>query len=116
MMLSPGASSGDAAELFERRRTAAVVALARQRSTSSISSALEGRVHGHDRLDAASLVSGDSAVSVKRLTPTTICSPDSMRATRSAWLATRRLFSSSMAAKAPPSARTSSSSSWRASA
>ena len=58
----------------------------------------------------ALLVRGDSAVSVKRLTPTTICSPDSMRATRSAWLATRRLLSSSMALNAPPRSRISSSS------
>ena len=59
--------------------------------------------------------SGEGAVSVKQLTPTTVCSPDSMRRTRSAWLRTRRAFSSSMAAKAPPRPSTSSSSAVAAS-
>ena len=60
--------------------------------------------------------SGEGAVSVKQFTPTTFCSPSSMRRTRSAWLRTRRCFSSSMASKAPPSASTSSSSVQAASA
>ncbi len=60
--------------------------------------------------------SGEGAVSVKQLTPTTICSPVSMRRTRSAWLRTRRRLSSSIASKAPPSASTSASSAEAASA
>ncbi len=59
--------------------------------------------------------SGDSADSWKAFTPTTVCSPDSMRRMRSVLDATRRPFSSSMAAKAPPMASTSSSSAWAAS-
>ncbi len=55
-------------------------------------------------------VSGDGAVSVNLLTPTTVSSPSSMWRTRSAWLRTSRPFSSSMASKAPPIASTSSSS------
>jgi hypothetical protein len=47
--------------------------------------------------------SGESAVSVNLLTPTTIWSPPSMRRMRSVWLRTRRPFSSSIASKAPPS-------------
>jgi len=60
----------------------------------------------------SSLVRGEGAVSVKQFTPTTFCSPASMRRTRSDWLRTRRRFSSSMAAKAPPRASTSLSSAW----
>ena len=60
--------------------------------------------------------SGEGAVSVKQLTPTTFCWPDSMRRTRSAWLRTSRRLSSSIASKAPPSASTSASSSQAASA
>ena len=59
---------------------------------------------------------GEGAVSVKEFTPTTFCSPDSMRRSRSAWLRTRRRFSSSMASKAPPSASTSASSAEASSA
>ena len=62
-----------------------------------------------------SAVSGEGAVSVKQFTPTTCCSPVSIRRTRSAWLRTSRVLSSSMAAKAPPSAWTSSSSASAAS-
>ena len=58
---------------------------------------------------------GDSAESVKQLTPTTFCSPLSIRATRSAWLRTSRVFSSSTAANAPPRPSTSSSSAVAAS-
>ena len=47
---------------------------------------------------------------MKAFTPMTRCSPVSMRRTRSAWLRTSRVLSSSMAAKAPPSASTSASS------
>ncbi len=54
--------------------------------------------------------SGEGAVSVKQLTPTTLSSPVSMRRTRSDWLATKRDLSSSIASNAPPSERTSSSS------
>ena len=65
---------------------------------------------------AFSGASGESAVSVKQLTPTTWSSPVSMRRTRSAWLPTRRDFSSSMASKAPPRSSTSSNSAHDASA
>ena len=46
------------------------------------------------------------AVSVKRLTPTTVMSPDSMRRTRSALLCTSRCFIASIMAKAPPPSST----------
>ena len=79
---------------------------------------LHGRVDPQDRLHATGLseARGDSAVSVKQLTPTTWSSPVSMRRTRSAWLPTRRDLSSSMASKAPPSESTSSNSAHEASA
>jgi hypothetical protein len=73
------------------------------------SSRLDRRVDLEDRSSPAER---RRAVSVKRLTPTTVSSPDSMRRIRSAWLRTRRPFSSSMASNAPPSASTSSSSAW----
>ena len=57
-----------------------------------------------------SRTSADPVVSVKRLTPTTVSSPSSMRRRRSAWLRTSRPLSSSMASKAPPIDSTSSSS------
>ncbi len=53
---------------------------------------------------------GESSVSVKELTPITFCSPDSILRSRSAWLATSRDLSSSIASNAPPSDTTSSSS------
>ena len=52
---------------------------------------------------------------MKALTPTTVCSPDSIRRVRSAIDATSRDLSTSTASNAPPSANTSSSSAWAAS-
>ena len=59
--------------------------------------------------------SGDGSNSVNEFTPTTVCSPVSMRRVRSAMERTRRPFSSSTAPNAPPSARTSCSSAHAAS-
>ena len=94
------------------RATASPSRPARQRSSSATVAASTA---GSTRRIDSSPPRGDSAVSVKRLTPTTTCSPDSMRRTRSVLDATRRPLSSSMAAKAPPRASTSSSSAWAAS-
>ncbi len=89
------------------RRTAAESRAARHRSTSStISASTAGSTLTIDSAPP----SGDAAVSVKRLTPTTTCCPDSMRRVRSAIDRTNRPLSSSTASKAPPRESTSSSS------
>ncbi len=98
------------------RVTAAPSRPDRHRSTSAIWSASTRWSTLRMFSISPSPVSGEGAVSVKRLTPTTGCSPDSMRRIRSTWLRTRRRLSSSIAAKAPPSASTSASSSHAASA
>ena len=54
-----------------------------------------------------------ASASVKRLTPTTVCSPVSMRRLRSAWEVTRRDFISSIASNTPPRPRMASSSARR---
>ena len=96
------------------RPTAAPSRSARHASTSARSSDSTAgstrRMEPRRAPPPASGESGDSAVSVKQLTPTTWSSPVSMRRTRSAWLPTRRDLSSSMASNAPPRASTSSSS------
>ena len=69
--------------------TAASSRAARQRSTSAIASA--STVESTRRI-APWPPSGDGSVSVKRLTPTTICSPEPMRRVRSAIDATSRDF------------------------
>ena len=45
-----------------------------------------------DTMEPSPVESGDASVSVQRLTPTTICSPDSIRRTRSVLLSTRACF------------------------
>ena len=70
-----------------RRATAASSRAARQAATSAIVSASTA---GSTRRIAPSPPSGDGSVSVNRLTPTTTCSPDSMRRVRSAIDATSR--------------------------
>ena len=59
------------------------------------------RRRGCATLRRAPVTSGESAVSVKRFTPITGISPDSIRRTRSAWLCTSRCFIASIMAKAP---------------
>ena len=87
-----------------RRRCRAGPATARRRSIISACTA------GSTLRMLSSPASGDSAVSVKALTPTTVRSSDSSRRSRSVWERTSRPFSSSMASNAPPSSSTSSSS------
>ena len=55
---------------------------------------LAGRVHDEDHSPAPSTaaVSGEGSVSVKRLRPTTTCSPASMRRMRSRWESTSAAF------------------------
>ena len=77
---------------------------ARHRSTSAICSASTRWSTFKMFSMSPSAVRGEGAVSVKQFTPTTCCSPVSIRRTRSAWLRTSRVLSSSMAANAPPSA------------
>ena len=104
MMLPSGPSSAatrrssSSARAHGRRRRASV----RQRSRSAICSASTRWSTLRMFSISPSPSSGEGAVSVKQLTPTTICSPVSIRRTRSAWLRTRRRLSSSMASKAPP--------------
>ena len=92
---------------------------ARRRSASAASTAAWSRADRHARTSAIisastawstfmiepSPPSGDSAVSVKALTPTTVWSPDSMRRVRVDIEPTRRDFSVSTASNAPPSSQ-----------
>ncbi len=78
-----------------RRRGAAATAC----TSATISASTAGSTR---RIDSA-VSSGETSVSVNRLTPTTTCSPDSMRRVRSARDRTSRPFSSSIASNAPPS-------------
>ena len=112
MMLAAGpVVLGHPAQRVERLRAPRAWSRpARQRSTSAICSASTRWSTFRMFSISPSPVSGEGAVSVKQLTPTTCCSPVSMRRTRSAWLRTSRILSSSMASKAPPSASTSASS------
>ena len=64
---------------------------------------------------ASSVTRGESALSVKQLTPTTGISPVSIRRTRSAWLWTSRPFMASIISKAPPPSSTQASSAAAAS-
>ena len=105
----------------DRRRHDVLVGAPR-RARSSSSAAAHGRLvararHALERVarlrprragsttripPSASAVSGDGSVSVKRLTPTSTCSPDSIRAIRSRWDSTSAAFMYGTASTAPP--------------
>ena len=57
-----------------------------------------------------SSVKGDGSVSVKRFTPTSTCSPDSIRAIRARWDSTSAAFMYGTASTVPPCSATRSSS------
>ena len=109
MLPSPAAASCRAASAAS---TAAWSREPRQARTSAINSVSTA---GSTVRMLPGVSRGDGSVSVKRLTPTTVCSPASMRRVRSAIDRTSRPFSSSTAAKAPPRASTSCSSAQAAS-
>jgi hypothetical protein len=116
MMLPPGpSSSATSAQHVQRLLHRPLVPLGPPTLHIGDLLRLDPVVDLHDVVDLSVTGERGGAVSVKQLTPTTRCSPVSMRRTRSAWLRTRRILSSSMASKAPPRASTSASSASAAS-
>ena len=87
--------------------TAAASRVDRQCSTSATISASTA---GSTLTMASAPPSGDAAVSVKRFTPTTTCSPLSIRRARAAMERTSRALSSSTASKRAAELKTSSNS------
>ena len=105
MMLCPSKAA-----LRRSASAACTTSSSRAARHSSTSAMVRASTSGSTRWMAPSPPNGDGSDSVKRFTPTTVWSPLAIRRVRSAIDDTRRDFNVSMAANAPPSDNTSSSS------